>query len=480
MSEHIPRKRTEQKQSARINLRKKDHREVILNDIYHNAIYIGQDGFPSWRKYKHKKIITEAFDRLLSIDCDNEVVHIAEDSRDCGYGFYRTQDYIYNFYEYSSGSTNRRIYVSANGSDFKRIAMPSGNFNQGIRNTKRCADNQLIECSTSGFRIARFVMDDDTKMVKSLDVIATITFNETFNGKRPATMEYLCHTTHGALVMASFSGEVYYPIYEVTTNGYTEKGFYPFRPYGRDGTENYSFYEAEATHLMLHYVKTKVGDKFVHTYTLHASQDLNSYQTFLLGGVGEEGADYTETHFQIISTEEGAYIYCIIPLYSDRYGLQNWKMRVFKYSNGNVEEITIPKFVDIKMLDSTNGKVCADTGYTHRRIFTSWLAEDNHEAPPEYDVQSAYDLCFGPVGSYPMLAQSGSLGLIVEDGVLPAFRQPFWLSQIRANGTRIFYYIDNMTFTVSDNNFSFNYGTGNDGAEHINKDDYVFKGGNHG
>ena len=41
------RKRTQNRQSARLYLRNKDHREVVLNDNYHNLIYAEQVPFPN-------------------------------------------------------------------------------------------------------------------------------------------------------------------------------------------------------------------------------------------------------------------------------------------------------------------------------------------------------------------------------------------------------------------------------------------------
>lgn len=58
-----PKQRLEQKQSSRLYLRKKDHREVIMNDIYHNAIWMKkeQDGEEKdelvWVKYPQNALV---------------------------------------------------------------------------------------------------------------------------------------------------------------------------------------------------------------------------------------------------------------------------------------------------------------------------------------------------------------------------------------------------------------------------------------
>lgn len=54
-----PRKRLEQKQSARMYLRSRDHRDVIYQDKYHNAIYVKKDDTDeiSWVKYPRDALI---------------------------------------------------------------------------------------------------------------------------------------------------------------------------------------------------------------------------------------------------------------------------------------------------------------------------------------------------------------------------------------------------------------------------------------
>lgn len=64
------RERLEQKQSSRLFLRRRDHRDVIVNDTYHNAIWINKDGKDelAWVKYpKHALIGAVGIENLGTI-----------------------------------------------------------------------------------------------------------------------------------------------------------------------------------------------------------------------------------------------------------------------------------------------------------------------------------------------------------------------------------------------------------------------------
>lgn len=77
-----PKQRLEQKQSARLYLRKKDHREVIMNDIYHNAIWMKkeQDGEEKdelvWVKYPKHALVNAVsnnnYGTLCWMDADRQ------------------------------------------------------------------------------------------------------------------------------------------------------------------------------------------------------------------------------------------------------------------------------------------------------------------------------------------------------------------------------------------------------------------------
>ena len=66
------RKRKKQKQTARMFFREKDHREIIMDDSYHGAIYLAEQVEPAWRRYKPRLVIGEiSSGGLISVDVEN-------------------------------------------------------------------------------------------------------------------------------------------------------------------------------------------------------------------------------------------------------------------------------------------------------------------------------------------------------------------------------------------------------------------------
>lgn len=75
--------RYRQRQSARIYFEEHDHRDIVYNDEYVNGIYIGEQVEPAWRKYKKKTFIiggqAHPYEYGYSVDAQNKFVSISSD-----------------------------------------------------------------------------------------------------------------------------------------------------------------------------------------------------------------------------------------------------------------------------------------------------------------------------------------------------------------------------------------------------------------
>lgn len=119
-----PRQREQQKQSARMYLRKHDHRDVIYQDIYHNAIWANTEDIADelvWVKYPKNALMHRVKPFCGWMDADRQFCYgMNLDGGQRNGQFYRFKDFVVYYGAYS-GVSDDNCYVIEDGIVWKDI-----------------------------------------------------------------------------------------------------------------------------------------------------------------------------------------------------------------------------------------------------------------------------------------------------------------------------------------------------------------------
>lgn len=154
------RRRNKQNQTARIYHRERDHREIIMDDSYHGAMYLSEQVEPIWRRYKPRLVVGSVFTsnksensmHLVSVDVENKYFtmltysrRLQDSERRTLISFPATPQYIYNkdliwiYYtditDADRGGSGGYGVISKNGYDWKLLKFypfPPGVHNYGM------------------------------------------------------------------------------------------------------------------------------------------------------------------------------------------------------------------------------------------------------------------------------------------------------------------------------------------------------------
>ena len=114
-----PRERTEQAQSSRLYLRNADHREVIFNDMYHNAMWANTDNVHDelvWVKYPKKALMHRVKPFIGWMDVDRQFCYgLNADGNQRSGDFYKLRNGLVIYYGLYSGLGDDNCYVIEDG-----------------------------------------------------------------------------------------------------------------------------------------------------------------------------------------------------------------------------------------------------------------------------------------------------------------------------------------------------------------------------
>lgn len=114
----------------RMYFKEHDHREIIMDDQYHGAVYVDDEVEPAWRKYKPRLITyyftggSNSYDALMiSADIKNKYFSKISNSYFSNYAVYQCGEKLYS--NYQAGSTKKYALVTTNGYDWKKKQVSS-------------------------------------------------------------------------------------------------------------------------------------------------------------------------------------------------------------------------------------------------------------------------------------------------------------------------------------------------------------------
>lgn len=464
-----PRKkvRNNQYQSARLYLRRKDHRDVIYQDSYVNSICLEQDDkFDAyWTKYKPKVLLgntyvgSPALGYMTSVDAKNRIVHRSSSYGTAYMKFIPLKDYIVCFpNENSSGGQTEMINVSKNGHVWYTIKYPSK-----VKGWVRYGDtNSLAWASYSGSTMYVYAVDieedeEGNYTVSEPRTLATQTISNIWS------CYTLSRTNEGVLVACGSYFDA--NLYEITDSGitavynYTNNDFPRMRYacYGNgravlpvviyDGSVRYHYYNQLRVCVVSHGVANEV---------LVDMEDRYSYV-------------YNYTVADVIHKNGKWWLYWM--LYWSDYSTGSrrdlWELRLYTSSDAQTwEKVELPDYVDVPICETSfmYDRDGADNPYTTLRVGLT-----TSKSIPSGDgitVRSVYLHSMG--GNTSLLGLNFGTSLIdgkssdVEQGIV-----------IDCNGW--YAYFENMDLSDHENNFGWCAYYQREYAEPLQEGDYCYK-----
>lgn len=477
-----PRKRLPQGQSARLYLRNRDHRDVIYNDVYHNAIWANTENIDDelvWIKYPNKGLITA---RLGWIDAERQFQYIVNGiavgqrtkviKLECGAVIRQ------NVYSESTWS----VYITEDGFVWTDIT-DNGQFGNypykfgidGICNVYAVASGlgyYTMWCVDA----VRFVKNEETGKWG----IQRRHF-EFERGQRPPWTLAVCNDNDGIIVCQTSMSGTYENI------RYNEK----FLKVNWDGTleERYSeigrgvgFPTSGYSNQYGNTIRyCKNGNKLAYAYFGYSYS--SGYEIPIVGVSTDDGNTWTVTSFGHCVPEtgyqyeyrmslfcRGGNFYLLFGArYPDREGAWNAREVVMYASYGGTDwsKVTLPDYTDVPFITEGGKGIYNDTTYGD----TIRIAIDPQNVS-EYDL-SLFDYFDGQD-----ILDYGDYNIMFSKGEMPApSEEEFWavFGRGETSNSNICIYFDNRNLDGNNNCFAWhavNFDNQTDGADYLMRGDY--------
>lgn len=444
-------KRERQKQSARLYLRKNDHRDAIYNNIFHNALlWVDEDGETHyWIKYP-KRAICFNFTGLVSgssnnwyygiIDPDRQFCHAYNLNSGSERGIRRIGNFVLNYSMYNT----RQVNMSLDGSMFLSLTITGEDGRYGYL----YPIGEQLDDETN----ARFCIFQRASNYQSFDItVYEITeFNEDdiqVTTRRYTTIYsftnwfYMKPTDTGLMLFMIRSGSNSNQIIEFTETGYNVVcDFIDWKP-----IEGYSQIQSNPAY---------IGDKitFIRWYDASAypngvfdcKYSTDNGRTWYGHELLRYSTDYSYARACVCARNGAFYYYCV----EDRHELDQsyyFQLHVFKTTDfSTFEELTVPDYCDVNVMWA--GK-CTEK---YPEIDTVRILNSSNASDGGYYTKSIKDLLGTNIND-----NSGSIEFI--DGEIQRTPQNEFLVMYAdySSSEQLVVYIDNMIMDETTNNFAF-------------------------
>lgn len=459
----MPKTRYQQKQESRLYLRDKDHRDIILNDTYINALWLKKDDTDAlvWIRYPSKYMImfmrdasgSPAGNYFTILDINREIAHSVRWSNGAQTKkLLKLDDLLVLHAEYTnvnpfSVSTNGlswgKMSKTVSGMDYYR---KFGNDNSMVYIWESSSNTNQIN-----YPLVHLEINEETKDILMYQGTISAWFPETVLDTR-----YLCDTADGMLIACRHNNPNRVGIYEVT-NGRTILRTMMASDYNyqlvnstTEGCRKGSFY-AYAWHNRVRLTTSTVSDNIV----VSVSNDMENWKTETL----LRQVSFSTTTPEFFLLQRNGYFYL--------YVFSGNKLHAWKTDTGN-------SWIELNLLDYVDVKCCTKGSFVSSafdtiRIVLNTNAELPNDNVPLVSVRELmskmYNFGFG---------QDSFNNILMQDG---KFNEPDeeylglggWIS-----GIPCAVYFDNMIFTPSEHNLFLLANTYDEekGIEEIMEGDY--------
>ena len=442
------RKRTQNRQSARLYLRNRDHREVVFNDVYHNVIYAEQVPFPNeseedaekqtgifWTRYPKRYFYANWNVTMGGVSTKAQIVVDIERQMVYGYGAifgsvggraqfsYRLRDIFVIGSQYSGSESDTYFFNALDGIRWKRT-----NGNLVTSRNYRYGQNGLVYIGvdastwTYTFRIKQLHVAEDGSIFGETTQVS--------KGGMSNTCKYIMPISDGAIFQYNDSNFIYY--FKITGYGeITNISDTPLPKYSMSFEKELK-YCRKGSFSVGAYVKVDIRYPYypMHLWVFGTSdngQTLHTWSPIQLDYTRSWNIDTDIYHYRLFERNGYFYLMCSID-----YG----KTYAWKSANGiDWYEMNLPKYLDVLTV-SYGGYLTEDVPESYRIIF------DPNAPTTDYTI-NAYELLNNEELFY------------FEDGEYGTKADYTQSEYLVLHNNSVYFYIDNVNFLDSENNFCF-------------------------
>lgn len=491
MSEHyewrsdIPRQRKVQKQIANNVLRKNSHREVIFNDMYHTAMYVGREKLAGWMQIPYYTVLLELVygtsNRYIGlIDFAHKYIHCDGNGSNYQQNLVKNSDFL--MCTSGVGSPPSRAILSKEGCEWQSIAsgtrskMSNNASGNNYRFSDGCIARAVKQGSSNWYTTIHFYYlepeyDEETGEL--------IDLNETYVGDYVSSTYYITDHTHltwtknGALFGIEYLSGSGMELVEVTRTGAYHVGHIDNVP--DEYLNGYSRVVQSPSGMCAFCVARPQKETGETLYSVNVAfwytDSYSTWNSIILNSDVIKTSTSSQFKTLIIQSKGKFYVYMAEYTTSTDY----YKMHLYEVSETlHSVEIELPDYIDIPFDAEYKGPIIDDEFSTYPciRIILNKTNEDYEE--PNYLNVYAMDALMD-VGSLPF--NTGSRSISCTDGNIDEEREPFMiLGRFGAgNSQQAYVFLDNLCFEESDNSFFFvTKAIDEEAGEEIQPEDYIF------
>jgi len=510
------RQRNKQNQTARIYYRERDHREVIMDDSYHGAMYLPDQVEPVWRRYKPRLVMGSVVtsensssghnSHLVTVDVENKYFTMLTYIPDyyqyvgvlrtvsCSRIFIPNKDIIWVYYaetylDRGDGGFPSCGLISKNGYDWKPMQywpLPPGVHNYGQHERVFGDGHFIFDDQTNLYSVYDFDYQEGEN-VATIICLGSVPRNNVYGyAIAPInTEQYSGYISYKNTTTYVIRNRIYYYTYKYDVNIYDYLSSSWVNIYHKDGASNVQAQaydvdrldDVRATYCLndqIFFIEcwTKTSQstgmttqRFVCVHSPMSNINLNSWTeseffSWEYRATPSSSADYYVNRLSFIMVRnDTVYLYMV-----RHFSANNEKWALFKTSNLiDWEEIVLPDYLDVPYFneDNSNGKygVVVESEYDYVRIPISMSALNNVPsnivlATDDYIKIFGGNMGFLPTGYGNNEPISEDVWFEILDGKITTDvpSEDLWIFDVCPN---TIIYIDNMTFSESSNNCAY-------------------------
>lgn len=472
-----PRQRVQQKQSSRLYLRTKDHRDVIYQDMYHNAIWGNTENIDdelSWVKYPNHALMTKYFGWM---DVDRQFEYCINNGGGGGHSVrIRKLECGLIVRERFYSTNNWDAYVSEDGIVWQEIT-DSGyqNYTNHFGEDGFCRVETIISGSTAlrwEAHIVRFVKDEEDGLWHAQ--YRNYTYGQ---GENPPIIFPVCHDSDGIIACQQVRYNTNPVVYDETYIKINWNGIVESRTQSFNISLSFPMGGYAGSPETIRYCKN--GDKLACAF--YAFNSADGYNYPIVRTSSDDGYTWTTSQFGkaiyynytyvyklALFCRQGNFYFMIGCGYPDRDGAWKANETVMFASYGGTDwtQQQISAYADVDVLQE-GGQGIVDNPSIGQSIR---IAADPQNT-------SGYDYMLMDLLGDQTLLDYGDFNLMVSKGeIVEPSEEDFWATF--TNGT-IYAYFDNRSLQSSENNFAWqqtSYNASKDGAEYLQTGDYCVEG----
>lgn len=491
-----PKKREEQYQSSRMYLREHDHRDVIMNNKYHNAIYMKKDGVDDvvWAKYPKRMVIGSYGNYFGNVDLEYGSGHYTQ-----GKSGQRTSaekkldDCTIHINSYSKST----VWLTEDGVVWKRVGYNGGsstandsfpyvnNYDVLGKNTIGSVVFNSIDWNNKIYDLSvfliKFIKDEETGEWTTKAISKTTRYNfREVTGK---------NMYPGNIPLVGRYGDDCIFINQMTLVGYSDTPniSYVWRMDSEGNIDRIATlpistkYDAGGSRISAQsrYASNSSNTVSVHTFWGIFGKNWDWYQPMVVYTTTDGGLTWTDFELQRIHNTNYSQL-SAAEIKVDLF-YRAGKFHVYYADFGNVihhwsssngtswQEESLGNYVDIKLEGGFGSNIVQEPNYEYIRVKFNPSSEYNSDTYPNVEFRNAINYINS--GAMRVNFDEGNYNMLFKDGKQSSISKENYLC---CSLSGYFIYFDDCDLQSSSNSFALQFKGYNatNGAETIQAGDY--------